>query len=58
MKNFFDSFRIMNIERITQGVETAEHTPKALLGIDPGSLDLMMRGYFDMLRPHHSGNRG
>ena len=48
-ENFFDSFRIMNIERITQGVETAEHTPKALLGIDPGSLDLMMRGYFDML---------
>lgn len=39
----------MNMERITQGVETAEHTAKALRGIDPGSLDLMMRGYFDML---------
>ena len=48
-ENFFDSFRVMNMERITQGVETAEHTAKALRGIGPGSLDLMMRGYFDML---------
>lgn len=48
-ENFFDSFRITNMERISQGVKTAERTAKALRGIDPGSLDLMMRGYFDML---------
>ena len=48
-ENFFDNFRVMNMERISQGVKTAEHTAKALRGIAPGSLDLMMRGYFDML---------
>ena len=39
----------MNMEQISQGVNTAEHAAKALRGIDPGSLDLLMRGYFDML---------
>ena len=39
----------MNMEQISQGVKTVEHTAKALRGIDPGSLDLLMRGYFDML---------
>lgn len=48
-ENFFDSFRITNIERISQGVESAGQAGQALHGIDPGSLDLMMRGYFDML---------
>ena len=38
-----------NTERISQGIETAEHAGQSLHSIDPGSLDLMLRGYFDML---------
>lgn len=48
-ENFFDSFRITNMERTSQGVEAAGQAGQALRRIDPGSLDLMMRGYFDML---------
>ena len=47
--NFFDGFRMTNTERISQGIETAEHAGQSLHSIDPGSLDLMLRGYFDML---------
>ena len=48
-ENFFDSFRITNMERISQGVDAAGQAGQALHGIDPGFMDLMMRGYFDML---------
>ena len=48
-ENFFDGFRMANTERISQGIETAEHAGQSLHSIDPGSLDLMLRGYFDML---------
>ena len=48
-ENFFDGFRMTNTERISQGIETAEHAGQSLHSIDPGSLDLMLRGYFDML---------